>query len=299
MADSLSRFVRVTGGGFRGSAPAGHCAPWLVFRASSLQFPCRCRQHPSGLPCLPAVLASSFENNSSVSSPLHSSLLAALSSGPLLTTWYFPLAPFSFLLFAGSYVVCLLSLAAVSFVTVSSVLSCSTLAVPRVIPCPYLDLPPAFLLPPPLSHGLLCPPVSPLAPPPPVPAANIPHKENMSAIGRAGMRLSGRLCAGLCLTGSSLTGSLPWWGSKLAVPCYYTVPNSSTQCNVGQHSGTRMSWRTGRGGAGQVAGAAAAPLNHLTDPSDRQTTYCRTYTKPLIRVSPFLFRPPNALATAR
>ena len=52
------------------------------------------------------------------------------------------------------------------------------------------------------------------------------------------------------------------------------------------------------GAEGQVPGAAAAPLDHLADLSDRRTTYRRTYTKPPVGVSSSSFCPsddPEAL----
>ena len=52
---------------------------------------------------------------------------------------------------------------------------------------------------------------------------------------------------------------------------------------------SRLSSRQVRGGSGQVPGATAASLDSLTDPSDRRTTYHRTYTKPPVGVSLLLF----------
>ena len=48
-----------------------------------------------------------------------------------------------------------------------------------------------------------------------------------------------------------------------------------------------------QGGAGQMTDAATAPRDLLSGLSDGRTTYHITCTKPLVGVSPFLFRPPD------
>ena len=58
-----------------------------------------------------------------------------------------------------------------------------------------------------------------------------------------------------------------------------------------------MSGGRARGGAGQVPGATAAPLDRLTDPSTRRTTYRMTYTKPPVGVSLFRFCPTDDSAS--
>ena len=53
MAASCNCCNRVLRGVVCRGAPAGRCAPWFVFCAASLRFPCRYRQKPSGFPCPP------------------------------------------------------------------------------------------------------------------------------------------------------------------------------------------------------------------------------------------------------
>ena len=120
-------------------------------------------------PELPAV-SSSF----SVSSPLHSALSSVLSSVPLPPARYFPPAPLYFLHAGRSFVVRPLPPAAVAVAVadVAFMVSRSAPSMPRVVPCPSLNLPP-----PPLSLDLLRPPAPPLAPPPLAPAANISRKD--------------------------------------------------------------------------------------------------------------------------
>ena len=63
-------------------------------------------------PAPPAVLASSYDADSSISSPLHSALLAALSSVSDPTTRYPPPAPLSLAPAGGSYIALILPLIA-------------------------------------------------------------------------------------------------------------------------------------------------------------------------------------------
>ena len=91
----------------------------------------------------PVVLTSSSDAKFSVSSPLHSAISSAISSGPLPPTRYIPYAPLSLLLASVFSVVRILLISAVDVVSVASVSPCSAPAVLRVVPCRSLDLPPS------------------------------------------------------------------------------------------------------------------------------------------------------------
>ena len=67
----------------------------------------------------------------------------------------------------------------------------------------------------------------------------------MSATRQAGVRNSGWLQADPCRAGSALAGPFPRWKTESAGPCYYTAPNSSTQCTVGRWCGICTLWQTG------------------------------------------------------
>ena len=143
-------------------APPPAAAPPGPYSAT---LPSRYRQrHSNPFPPPPAVTASSSDSNSSISSPLHSALLAALSSMPVFPTRYFPLTPSSCVPTDRSSVVLTLPLVSVAVVSVASV------------------VPPAPLLPPTLYLGILRTPATPCTPPPctppsPSPAAKIARKE--------------------------------------------------------------------------------------------------------------------------
>ena len=111
------------------------------------------------------------------SAPLHSVLSAALSSVPLPPARYFPPTPLSFLRTVSSSVVHLLLTATVDVPTVATVISSSSLSVPRVVPYLTLYLSSAPLPQPLPPLGLLIPHVLPLAPPLPTSAANIARKD--------------------------------------------------------------------------------------------------------------------------
>ena len=94
MAASRSRCVRVLKGDLPDVSSASLYTPWYLFRASSLRFPRRHRQRLADLPHPPpAVSASSSVANPSVSYPLYSAILSALSSWNSPPTRYFLPAP--------------------------------------------------------------------------------------------------------------------------------------------------------------------------------------------------------------
>ena len=123
-----------------------------------------------------------------------------LSSMPLSPTWYYPPALLSCVLTSRPSVAILLLIAAITVVSVASVVPRSAPAVPHFVPLPSLDLPPAPLRPPPPSLRILRLPALPFAPPPPALAANIDRKDK-DVSDRTG---------GSEARWSNVSGSAPW-----------------------------------------------------------------------------------------
>ena len=134
----------------------------------------------SGLPpppATPAVLASSSDADSSISSPLHLVLSAALSYVPVLPPQYSPPVPSSCAPTRRSSVVLPLPLAAVSVISIASVIPLVAPALPRFVPLPSLVLLPALPPPPPPSLRVLRLPAPPRAPPPLALSPDIARKD--------------------------------------------------------------------------------------------------------------------------
>ena len=128
-------------------------------------------------PLPPAVLTLSSDAKSYFSSLLQSALFSVLSSvsGPHIQ--YFPPAPLYLVPSGRSYVVLPFPLAAVTFVSVTSVVPLAALGLPIFHPYTSLVLPPYPLFPPPPSLGISHQPIPPRKPPPLAPAFDIASKD--------------------------------------------------------------------------------------------------------------------------
>ena len=124
-----------------------------------------------------AVLASPSDAKSSVSSPLHFTLSAALSYVSVPPTRCFLPTPSFWYLPGRSSVFLPLPISVDNVVSAASIAPVATPALLRFAPFLSLDLPPTHLPPPPPSLGLFRPPARPLTPPPPALAANIARKD--------------------------------------------------------------------------------------------------------------------------
>ena len=228
IATSCSRLVRVIEGDIPGVAPAGLCAPWCCFCAASFRFPRRCLQRLADIPRPLAFLASSFVADPPISSPLHFELSYFLSFRSVTSTQYFHSAPMLCCLTCEMSVALFLLLTHSDVVSVAAVFVLTALDSLRKSLLLSLFLYPASLSPLPSSLRLRCTPNLTCSPPPLAPAADIARKDEVLAIGRVGVRQSGRLRADPCRAGSDKTGPSIWWGTTLANPCSCTGLDSNT-----------------------------------------------------------------------
>ena len=171
-------------------------------------------------------------------------------------------------------------------------MSCSYPSVPRVVPRPYLYLPPSPSPPPPPSLELLRPPAPSLELPPPSPSAEIARKDENVRDWTDGGETSWSTGGGSAPLRKCPSSPSPRGGGWHKPPPVHTLAPTVAPCALSA-SVLELTCSGGRAccGAGEVPGATAAPLDRLTDPFARWTTYLRTYTKPPIGVYPFLFCP--------
>ena len=209
------------------------------------------------------VSASSSVADPSVSSPLHSVLSSALSSRSVPSTQYFPAD--LLLLTCVSPVTFRLTLARAAVVSVTAVFLLSAPNSLRVSPPPSLFLPPVPTPPHPPSLGILRPPAPPPALPPPALAADIARKDkdfgNQTSGGEARWLVAGEQ--------APHRGGGRHQPDPILSPAL-TVAPSALLDSVAEFT---RSGGQDRRGSGQVPGVATEPLNRLTDPYARQTTY--------------------------
>ena len=195
-------------------------------------------------PAPPAVSIPPSDTNSSVSSLLHSVLLAVISSLSVPPTGYFLPASASCLPPVRYSV----SPPSVSLMTKLSLLPpssplppppcCASLPfhpwVSPLVPYPHLRHPLGSCIQPRCPSHLL-----------PWPWLSIfSVRTKISATGQAGVRHTGLLWAYPRRAVRTQAAPPLWWATASSGPCYYTVPNSSTQCTVDSRCGTRTPWRT-------------------------------------------------------